>query len=115
MSGDLCFYSDIILAPTSDFVGNRPSEPITVTNDPNELDPSPVRNQVGASVGEILGDGVGLLLSENVQPIDWSKDAGAISLRFSVDISVFENVCISFPPFFFFFFFFSFSHFPFFS
>ena len=65
MSGDLCFFSEITLgkvailfilffflsnvvfylAPTSLFVGNRPSEPVTVTNDPNELDPSPVRNQ----------------------------------------------------------------------
>ena len=35
----------IFSASLSSFVGNRPSEPITVVNDPNDLDPSPVRNQ----------------------------------------------------------------------
>ena len=44
-------------------------------------------------MGTILGDGVGFLLSENVQPVDWPADAGAVRLRFSVDVSVFENVC----------------------
>ena len=41
----IIFLTIFPLASIASFVGNQPSEPVTVTNDPNELDPSPVRNQ----------------------------------------------------------------------
>jgi hypothetical protein len=96
VGGDICFFSDITLASESDFVGNRPSEPRTVFNDPNDLDPSPVRNRKGASVGEVLGDGVRLMLSENVQPVNWAEEVQGVQFTFVVDLSVFEDKNI--PP-----------------
>jgi hypothetical protein len=34
------------------------SVPITVLGDPNNIDPTPVRNQYGASVGDVIGNGL---------------------------------------------------------
>eukprot|EP00008_Paramoeba_atlantica_P001690 CAMPEP_0201501200 /NCGR_PEP_ID=MMETSP0151_2-20130828/83460_1 /ASSEMBLY_ACC=CAM_ASM_000257 /TAXON_ID=200890 /ORGANISM="Paramoeba atlantica, Strain 621/1 / CCAP 1560/9" /LENGTH=730 /DNA_ID=CAMNT_0047894689 /DNA_START=771 /DNA_END=2964 /DNA_ORIENTATION=- len=42
----------------SEFVGKPPQKPVTVFGDPNTVDPDSVRNEHGASVGVIVGDGI---------------------------------------------------------
>ena len=52
-----CGQSEVFMTWRSQFVGNRTIEPLSLFGDPNLLDPDPVRNDVGASVGIVVSDG----------------------------------------------------------
>ena len=71
--GDFCKYSVITFASAQVFVGNHPEFPLTVLGDPNPIDPYPVRNTNGASVGQVVGDGIALVHS-NQSFINWEEE-----------------------------------------
>ena len=52
-----CALSLVYLTYRSQFVGNRTIVPTSLFGDPNLLDPDPVRNEMGASVGVVASDG----------------------------------------------------------
>jgi len=94
--GDLCKYSDILLAPDEVFVGNHKRTPRTLFGDPNKLDPYPVRNQEGASVGRVIGSGILFDLAKNIQPVIWREEVLAVSISFVADLRQLTDVDV--PP-----------------
>ena len=53
----ICGVSNVYLTYRSQFVGNRTIVPTSLFGNPNLLDPDPVRNEMGASVGVVASDG----------------------------------------------------------
>jgi len=74
--GEFCGASLVSQAWRYDFVGNDPIKPTLVFHDPNALDPLPVRNAKGASVGGIVGNGF------SIEPVA----RGPFSANFSNDV-----------------------------
>jgi hypothetical protein len=48
--------------------------PVTIFGDSNLLDPYPVRNDLGASVGRVIGDGIYFETLVNPQPVIWDEE-----------------------------------------
>jgi len=93
VSGTECKFLIINLASSASFVGNRERESLTVFGDPNDLDPYPVRNEKGASVGRVLSNGISFSFIEEYQ-LSLERDVLQVYLSFVVNFlsSELDNV-----------------------
>mmetsp|Transcript_19390 Transcript_19390/g.54447 ORF Transcript_19390/g.54447 Transcript_19390/m.54447 type:complete len:1803 (+) Transcript_19390:150-5558(+) len=82
IAGDVCTVTQYQLATKSVFLTNRQRVPRLIFGDPNTLDPFPVRNFKGASVGVVLGNGLVLKRSSS-----FGERPRRVELSFFLNIS----------------------------
>jgi hypothetical protein len=91
VTGELCKYVRVLIAPDVVFVGNRTRYvvtqsnfvisltlfrvPLTVLGNPNPINADPVRNFEGTSVGQVIGNGMSFILSN----LTYGSTSGIVS------------------------------------